>query len=702
MKQSSITSLPLKDSLGLVGCLSVFGGTVGILVIFGFLTFLWFGHGSNPEARNATSLWRLLALRGWMTRTITLTSLFLRLTISIQATVCTSMIAALVLEKRSVRKSDSAYFSIVRGINDGLFRLCKTLWSSRSRDIFVNSELWFAFILTVVTLALQFSSTVLLSDMHSLLVVGDMESANVNNLLLAPYDSTAVNSGVEMTAWTPVYTTFGEVQSNTSKSIPNALGFSDSGLLQRGLLPFPETANRIAVRSFEGNTMVMNSRVVCMRPVMKPVFGAVWLGMTDYTYGGVQGILDLQTSLQNATDGASSISCESTGCQKVAFKCKLPTTPDDDGHEKSSFCWIAPLGGYPLSQDTLWTPLESPWVQNSSIYLTFRSVMNSDDWISLTEPRTVEAGIPLQEWNTYNIRNGATVRASLCFSAFRMERQNVRMTTSKALWEPTVNWTLTSSKRDTSKLRKFLDVDAKSYALEERGILDMTIMGPADDGPSSSPANEIFADLDAYGQNLTRAGETEAIFDELFYEGLTSGWTPNNSYSACRDCLMFTAVIHSESSSLWEDIMTSTGRAVDALQSYKAVMAFKVFENFMPSLSQTEEVQMATTKLVQVPGPCNKHGCPGFISVTVLLAIHLLSVAVITGLYAGQIRYSRHRNIWHTVSQLVSHETAEIVEVANNRGDEAAFTVIGKKAMGNLVRLNRVSNEGEIGVARIK
>lgn len=82
--------MPVLESLGLEGVSIVMGGMVGILGGLSFLTFLWFGHGSQAEAADATWVWRQLALRGYMTQAITLTSLVLCVAVGLQTTVCTS------------------------------------------------------------------------------------------------------------------------------------------------------------------------------------------------------------------------------------------------------------------------------------------------------------------------------------------------------------------------------------------------------------------------------------------------------------------------------------------------------------------------------------------------------------------------------------------------------------------------------------
>ncbi|KAI2602801.1 hypothetical protein GGR54DRAFT_653248 [Hypoxylon sp. NC1633] len=694
-RTARMSSLSLRESLGWTGCLGIFGGALGTLAVFGFLAFLWFGRGDEIESRDATKLWRLLALRNWMAQTITLCCLFLRFIISVQSTVCTSMIAALILENHFVRKSEVAYVSIARGVNDGPRKLLQTLLRSGSAKTLMRGEIWLLGLLLTLTLALQFSSTILLSDLHDFPIIGDVVSTGVNSLLTNPYDQSVLLNGHEMVGWTPVYSAFGEVQS-ASVVEPNQLGLSDSGLQQRGFLPLTGTENRTAVRFYEGNAMVLNSRTACMRPVMKANYSMLTTASGD-NYGIATGVVDIDSSLRRATAGSESLPCDSDDCKTAAFSCYIPGSVD--GRWKSAFCHITDVGGPNYGFDTYWDPSEAPWVRNSSIYLSLVTKMGTDEWTSLSEPKTVDSGVPFQEWNSYELASGAFVNASLCFSAFKMERKSVQMSTSGTLREPTVNWTLTSSHWDSSSLRNFLGVDGKNQTTDERGILNMTVLGLPDDGPASSPANEnFFPDKDLYGNNCTRAVDTEIIFDEIFEDGLAAANVMNETFLGCGSCIGDGLSYHSEIAFLLEDIIASTSRAVSALQSMKTVVATTLYETYMKSFGQFEDVQMSTTKTVLIPGLCDTHGCGGFITVAVLLATHLVCVGVVTAIYATQVRHSRYGNVWHTVSQLVSQEMNSVFERGNDARDRDVRRTLRRQRIDHFVTLQTSESSGRIEV----
>lgn len=98
---TKITSRPpISESLGLWACAIIAGGTALTLAILGFLIFLWFGEGPAGGER-ATYVWRKIMLsETWPAQTITICALIVRSVAAAQAAVCTSLVAALLLERR--------------------------------------------------------------------------------------------------------------------------------------------------------------------------------------------------------------------------------------------------------------------------------------------------------------------------------------------------------------------------------------------------------------------------------------------------------------------------------------------------------------------------------------------------------------------------------------------------------------------------
>ncbi|KAJ8125191.1 hypothetical protein O1611_g8449 [Lasiodiplodia mahajangana] len=309
--------LPLQESLGRTGLAVILGGSLLILSNIAFLSLLWFGYGDEPEAAGAPWIWRQIALHDWMTRTVTISSLVLRSIVSLQGATCTSMTAALVLEKRAARKSDVAYLSMARSVSDGPRKVIQLFLSSRSWSVVTYAEFWLICLLGLTMLALQFSSTFLLSDFHDFVIVSGIEARPIGIFAVTDMQQGLSSSGYEVYDGSPIFSTFGEERSDCNVT-PDALGFSDTGIQRRGYLPIEGGENRTSIRSYRGPTFVVNSRVICVPPQIRgrlltkdPVYQGNHIGH-------IVGTINYGRSLRQAREGIGPL-CPDNGCESVAF-----------------------------------------------------------------------------------------------------------------------------------------------------------------------------------------------------------------------------------------------------------------------------------------------------------------------------------------------------------------------------------------------
>jgi hypothetical protein len=117
----------------------------------------------------------LLASKDWMTKSVAISSLALRTSITLQAGIATSMLAGLALERSSALFPQLALVSTIRNSNSGPYNLAWLLWSPHAsvvRKIRGSLLPVFASILATITFLAQFTSTVLLSDIRIGLVSG--------------------------------------------------------------------------------------------------------------------------------------------------------------------------------------------------------------------------------------------------------------------------------------------------------------------------------------------------------------------------------------------------------------------------------------------------------------------------------------------------------------------------------------------------
>ncbi|KAG6356269.1 hypothetical protein INS49_015656 [Diaporthe citri] len=152
---------PISESLGLWTCTIIAGGTAITLAVLGFLIFLWSGEGL-AGGEGATYIWRKIMLsESWPAQTVTICSLVLRTVAAAQAAVCTSLVAALLLERRRLPLSKVVPVSIKRGVNDGPFSLVREVFSRRYLQPVLSVEMVLVLFSTMVTFGIQFTSTTL-------------------------------------------------------------------------------------------------------------------------------------------------------------------------------------------------------------------------------------------------------------------------------------------------------------------------------------------------------------------------------------------------------------------------------------------------------------------------------------------------------------------------------------------------------------
>ncbi|KAI1751983.1 hypothetical protein F4782DRAFT_547254, partial [Xylaria castorea] len=695
----SFRRLPIQESLGRYGCLSIIGGSVIVLGLLSFLMFLWFGHGSF-EAADASQTWRQIAINDLMTEAVTLIALAIRLIVSLQTAVCTSMLAALVLEKRFTSKFHVAWFSIIRSTNDGPMKMMTLLSSRHLRYI----EFWLLFCLALGTLGLQFSSTILLLDFTNSVIVSDVSRIQVPDLLST--NSTGADLDIILGSFfiqTPTFGVFGEVNSSSNLDVlPDPHGFSYTGLIQRGFLPFPDKDNRTSVRHFGGNAMIMSSKVACMRPQLGEKLSfvrSIELGSRDDI--SLQGQLRYGRSLQMALPHITNPFCDSDGCEETGFSCNFPfAISQDPDFLPSTACYIGRIAEpsqLPLDFEPQWNSSDDPWSQGSAIFLIISTNFNDTSQI----PAEVSFAINIEnhEWTSYEIIPGHFFNISLCFSGYVLDRKVVEMRANWALEEPVINWSPAAAVHNTSDVQRHLGSASSRANLAARNILDMQIFGEPDDGPPTSPANQehFFARLPE-PMNISAKRFTPRLEEYVFLEELSATDLPNTSFILCEYCNNFGAAlsVSPESGILFSDIIAQTGRAANALLSYHAGVMWLVHYSFLSLYDIFTEAQVASAISARTPPRCTESSCAGLISVTALLGFHLITVAIITVLYVKQVRFSRYGNIWHAVSQLSSLETTETLDATNNASDKA-----GKHRDGDddFVKLGVLEN-GRIEVVR--
>ncbi|KAI8632518.1 hypothetical protein F5Y19DRAFT_492333 [Xylariaceae sp. FL1651] len=683
-------NLALIGSLGSSGIMTIAGGAILITVSVGFLSFIWFGAGSPSEGQDAPSVWRRITLSGWTPQAITLIALVLRTIVTAQAAVCTSMMAGLILERSFVLKSQVAHFSILRVISNGPASIVRRILASCNLKMIVRIESLLGIILLFVTTGLQFSSTILLSDLYESNINGDKVTVQLQSFLSETQQRITTTQHL-YSVLEPTFAIYGESALNTTK-LPDSYGLSDSGIVERAFLPIGESEKRMKVRSYEGGATIFNSRTACMRPeILNWELGASsWDNREDSGFGQLNATLDYGLSIEKT--GANG-TCSSESCPDIPFSCYLAGAYDGYGWQ-STYCFVGGVGG------TLWPPTEGPgtatidkpWSVNSSIYIVFSTNMRNEDWAtadslgilsndSLAAPTMSD----YEEWRSYQIMPGRFVNASLCFQAYNLVFSYVHMTAMGAVMEPNITYNSSTGGIDTRTVQSYFGSDSTRQDPSQRGLLQI-----------ENTQNQPISGFDE-NRDLTIQKLSMKIYGELVSDPYT-----NNSILACYHCSCGDVTPnHPDLTSLLGDTLNSTSRAADLIQTYVFSLALIIYYQSLETFTVPVNVTLSSIQTTMTAQACrSRGGCSGFVSIVTLLVIHATIVIVITTLYITKTRFSRYSNVWHAVSQLASGELDDIMASSSSSSDRKAVRTI--KREGNYhVKIGIRPGSGRIGVIKV-
>jgi hypothetical protein len=180
------------------------------------------------------------------------------------ATIATSMIASIAIEKQGVPLESVAMFSVARFVNSGPIYFLYAIFESATFDAGLRL---LTIILLCATIASQFTSTLLVSDLASGDVVAfpgdfadayDVEDQEEIGRTLAAFSASA-------TLWERApYSA--EAFAEYWRPVENVDGVDDTGPTIRAFLPLAVQRDRETVQSLTGTARVVDARVVCVRP----------------------------------------------------------------------------------------------------------------------------------------------------------------------------------------------------------------------------------------------------------------------------------------------------------------------------------------------------------------------------------------------------------------------------------------------------
>ncbi|KAJ2985219.1 hypothetical protein NUW58_g5651 [Xylaria curta] len=682
--------LALTESLGVSGLFIILGGVAVILASVAFLVFLWFGAGSPLEVQNAPWAWRRIALRGYSPQAVTIIALVFRAVVVSQSTACTSMIAALILERSSVPKPKAASFSIARATNNGPLDIISLILLSRNWKSIATIESFLLLLLLLETTGLQFSSTILLSDLRDSAVLDDKTIVQLNTFASRNQQSYTKQTHLYR-LMSPNFPVFGEWPSNNTKA-PQDTGLSETGIVSRAFLPFSQSKERISTRSYKGSTTMLNSNTACMRPELQSFRFIVysWQGRNGTFWGRLNATLDYDLSIQNAKANES---CGIGNCSVIPFSCDVVGVTDGYGWQ-SSMCFLGGVGGtlWPLTVGPREASVGTPWSANSSIYLILATNMRPADWLLADELGALNNGSifspeisDYEEWRSYRLLPDRFLNASLCFQAYNLVYSYVQMETIAPLVEPNVTYDQGSGGINTLGVQRYFGADPEWSAPGQRGILQISQKSNQPSGPND------------YNREFTISRMGEKVYEELVSFPYT-----NYSTLSCYHCTSgSTFAVHPDLIAVLGNIFNSTSRAVDLLQTYTTSIVMTLYYESLRTFTVPENVTLSSVQTVVTAHGCrDQGGCSGFTSVVTLLAVHLTVVLIITARFIARTRYSRNSSVWCAVAQLDSKGLQDMADKLSRSRDKDVERAIKQAGNDELVKIGRIPNSRRVGIIK--
>ncbi|KAI0537909.1 hypothetical protein GGR58DRAFT_513421 [Xylaria digitata] len=539
--EDPVTSLklPLQQSLGILSCITLFGGSALTLLAVAFLLFLWAGGGPVEGGSKAQPAWRIIMLHGWATQSVTLTSLLIRIISAAQAGLCTSMVAALLLERRGVPISKIVQLSVTRSVNVSPMDFLCMIMSRRVRKLALKPEVLLLFILAFTALGIQFSSTILISDFGTTRLVQNSNRTIINVAMSSTMTGNVglINSFGSFDSSTVL---FGEVDSQANPA-PNQLGVSDTGAKRRAFPPF-EKEDRTSLQ------------VACIRPSI-----TAKLRFAHELMLSVDGTINYNQSLEDAgqrlTQRCYTGSDNSLYCLPMTFNCSLPGTAD---------------------------PLLNPQYEHKY-------------WRRAEQSGPVTLGEPISygEWISNEIEPGKFLNTTLCFSAVNTTVSSLTMTGNMNQTEPNLTWNFTTGSLEADSLQTLFGADHLHKTPAQRGIF--SVVGGIQDPVSPSTFNVT----NTSAQDAILASSTTLILGVTNEVWLNTG--NGVSVSMCNRCEIFGFGVSDDIAALFQRIINTTGRSAIAIDTYIAMLSRWWYYYLLPRFDVPGYIDAAFTTEVILP-----------------------------------------------------------------------------------------------------
>lgn len=669
------TQVRTFERIGLLATTILALGIVVILAALAFLTFLWFANSSNPT-------WHQIAVTNWMTRSIALTALFLRITVSMQASVLTALLAGVALEGKKVLAIQLASISAMRNANSGPLLLA---WQSlrallrlpgRMRKVYLPLAI---IVLVVSTFLIQFSSTALLADLQLRSMPGDSEGSvqGTNFIYSAVSSGPALMQVNRATSWTlhpPFFPTFAEYSKK-----PETLheGVRDTGLTLRAFLPLEDQQSRYSIRNYSGRATVVDSSVVCMRP-----------NLTETNLYNDGSLLTFVSQVEPSVT-LPAIVTKPDEDDTYAANYRLPYSACNIVPSSSSSAWglsICQIQGAGSLASALTNT--SANVIGSGVFGATYLALNftsgtSTEWFEYMGGDLKGIGVggfkpPLfadnNEWLDLIFTGNGSLQlsVSLCYAAWESADLVINAFASQNRTEPTPVFDHENTRWRYNNIRRQLGQSSGGSWIEgmfeDRGLLQL------EKRPSWLPSGADYVRPylnDSYNNSswpfqsfLLNAAKMEGPGDlraaiSSNISAIATGDSRTSNIRTAGNLAVASITPDQTMTGILQEILQNGGDIAHALQSFVTISSGLTYYDQLPQFNGKSSVHQTMLTFVLVPV---RHR--GYVAVIAVSLVHLLLAAFVVGLFTAKTSISTVGNAWQSLSQIKDIKTEDLLDHA--------------------------------------
>ena len=694
--------ISLYGKLGALTTAILIGGTICIATATGFLWFLWLADYSN-------SAWHHIVYNNWFTRCVSLSGLVIRTAVSLQASAATSMLASLALERTGVLLLHFASVSLTRHSNGGPYMLAWWLLKTfiRSPQRWANAIVpALITVLTILTIAIQFTTTVLLSDVNSIVIPGlSNELKLATNFAYTNGTIPVVTRGTTWIMKPPFYPVFAEYHEDAPET-PD--GVSDTGLTLRAFVPLQVQQSRAQLKDYSGRATVLDSRVVCMRPNLTTERAHVSDSMLALAGNFTAAFNASRLEFFSSTDGKTTLT-DWDARLVTEFTClgllnyterilgNVESGPSvDEPHWRLSICQPSPLGpeaGVLMSEfRTLEDvargipPTGLLNYANGDAYIVMNiSSGTADEWLLGLSDEISSVGVingpgsvpraysDHGEWLDLVFSEDASLRlsVSLCYTAFDTADLDISMYGAQNRTEPVSNYDIGTSAYTYGAIREqygqFPD-GRISYANDEittRGILSLNkrpswLPGSSDyfyNGDTSTGGVSWITDF-ANMAGPTVLGAVNLAVSGSFGSDITAfmynGYREPNSWTSLQSINPDPSMI-----SLVQEIIQNGGSIAFAMQSIVTSLSSTAYYDQLQQFNDVNTISYSEFIVATARAKFR-----GLIAVSAVIVAHLLLMGGVACLFLVRAKLSSVGNSWQAVAQVKGEMTGVLLETA--------------------------------------